>query len=130
MTMRLTWQGSEVRQIDVIDLTVRVAFSAASSTRVDDDRSGRGIDGFLRPLTVVFSGARLQGDLESALGTLADSVLMHRGHTHREFALPFSLHGGLQAELVFRNGTVLQIEADTVSCTPDASSQFFESMAC
>ena len=129
--MRLTWQGSEVRQIEIADDAVRVVFSAASTTHhVDSDRSGRNVDGFLRPLTVTFTGARLQGDLGAALGTLADSVLTHGGHIHRELTLPFTLLGGVQAELVFRNGTVLQIQAEAVSGTPDTNSQFFESMAC
>ena len=130
MTMRLTWQGSEVRQIEVASDTVRVRFSAASAVHVGGAPSGRDVEGFLRPLAVVFTRARLQGDLDSALGTLSDSVLHHTGHTYRELALPFILSGGAQAELVFRNGTVLQIDADAVSCTPDANSQFFESMAC
>lgn len=130
MTMRLTWQGSEVRQVELAGGTVRLLFSAASAAQDAGDRGGRGAEGFLRPLAVVFTGARLRGDAESALGTLADSLLNHAGHIHRHLALPFSLSGGVQAELVFRNGTVLQIEADTVSCTPDENTRFFESMAC
>lgn len=130
MTMRLTWQGSEVRQIEVTADKVCVVFSAASACDVGSTRPGRGIEGFLRPLTVVFTQAFVQGELGSALGTLADSALTHAGHTHRQLALPFALGKGVQAELVFNNGTVLQIKAEAASCAPNPDSQFFESMAC
>ena len=33
-------------------------------------------------------------------------------------------------ELAFRNGTVLHIEAEAVSCSPGTESRFHESMAC
>lgn len=130
MTMVLTWQGSEVRQVEVTDGTVRVRLSVASARRVDSAHPDQGEEGFLGPLTVVFIHAKVRGDLGSALGTLADGTLSHAGHTHRHLALPFSWAPDIHAELAFRNGTVLHIEAEAVSCSPGTESRFHESMAC
>lgn len=130
MTMVLTWQGSEVRQVEVTDGTVRVRLSVASARRVDSAHPDQGEEGFLGPLTVVFTHATVRGDLGSALGTLAEGTLSHAGHTPRHLALPFSWAPEIHAELAFCNGTVLHIEAEAVSCSPGTESRFHESMAC
>ncbi|HIV72288.1 MAG TPA: hypothetical protein H9903_15235 [Candidatus Aquabacterium excrementipullorum] len=130
MTMFLAWQGSEVRQVEAIGDALLVRFSAASARRGATDHFGHGDEGFLASLTVVFTTAHAQGDLSSAIGSLAEGVLLHEGQSHRHLALPFSLADGVEAELVFRNGTVLQIQAASASCALGEDKRFFESMAC
>jgi hypothetical protein len=129
MTMFLTWQGSEVRRVDVVGDALLVHFSAASARRGAADHGGHE-EGFLTRLTVAFRGVRVQGDLGSALGSLAEGALLHMEQVHRHLHVPFSLTDGVQAELVFRNGTVLQIAADSATCEPGPDNSFFESMAC
>lgn len=130
MSTTLTWAGSEVKGVERDAGSVRVRFSAAS---VRLGRPGGGChadEGHLRPLDLVFHGAQVEGDLAAALGTLAEGELRHGGNPWHQPALPLALQGGVSAELVFRNGTVLRIEGDGVTCAPGPDSVFQESMAC
>lgn len=133
MDILLICAGSEVKSIE-LDAgstgAVHVRFSAARIQRMAPDALRPTEEGYLRPLDLVFHGAQVQGELSAALGTLAEAGLWQRGKPWRQPRLPLRLQGGVRAELVFHNGTVLRIEAASVICAPGAEAVFQESLAC
>lgn len=130
MKITLLWHGSEAAGIDHTAGSVRLRLSAAHVLCAGGDTAGLAQDGHLCPLALTFHGARVSGDVAGALGSLASGVLRHRGHALGQVTLPLMLDGGVSAELVFHNGTVLEIEADAAECRPGPQSRFRESLAC
>jgi hypothetical protein len=133
MDTLLVCAGSEVKGVE-LDAgsagVVHVRFSAACVQRVAPGALRPADEGYLRPLELVFHGAQVKGDLPAALGTLAEAELRHRGKPWRQPLLPLRLQGGVSAELVFRNGTVLRVEAESATCAPGPGTVFQESLAC
>lgn len=126
----LVWSGSEIKGVELDAGAVHVRFSAACVQRGAMSPVRHAQEGYLRPLSLAFHGARIDGDLASALGILAEATLHHRGKPWRHPLLPLHLQGGVRAELMFRNGTVLKIEAESVLCAPGPQSVFQDSLAC
>jgi hypothetical protein len=86
--------------------------------------------GHINGMTVTFREARLEGDPELALGTLAECELHLDGQCLRHLDMPCELNGRVVCTLGFHNGTELQLVATGLS-TPRADlDRFRESMAC
>lgn len=133
MDTHLICAGSEIKGVELDAGSagmVHVRFSAACVQRIAPGALRPTEEGYLRPLELVFHQAQVDGELATAMGTLAEATLHHRGKPWRQPLLPLRLQGGVSAELVFRNGTVLRIQADSATCTPGPQSVFQESLAC
>lgn len=120
---------SEVSSIEVEGDTLHVRFSAASATRVAD-----GVAGYLRGVMLVFQQAKGQGLSASCMGRLSAGRLVASGEVLRSIPVPYQSAEGsspaVSAELDFRNGERVVIEAAWVAVRPNEPLVFHESYAC
>lgn len=125
MSDTLFWHNSEVLQITPPDENrqVRITLAAAAVERA-------GVLGFLHPLELVFTQARVTGEVSACLGSIAQGTLQTASGSSREIALPWVSEEQVQLELQFHNGSHLLIEADSACCMPSAEARFNESYAC
>jgi hypothetical protein len=132
----LSWHGSEVRHVAdsrALDGSVRIALSAASVLRLRPDEP-EAVWGFLKPLEVVLTQARVEGALDEAVGNLAGAEL-HVGATSaslgsRTLPLPWRTELPVQLTLQFRHGGTLTVWAAGAFCEPGPDARFIESYAC
>lgn len=128
MSARLILPSSEVSRLWRNGPHWLLQLSAATAQLVLPDMGM--VWGHVNGVTVTFREARLQGDAEQALGTLAECELHLNGQPLRHLEMPCELQGRVVCALTFHNGTALQLVATGLS-TPRADlDRFRESMAC
>lgn len=96
------------------------------------------LSGFMKPLTVRFHGARLQGSpLPDCIGLIAEGELRvaspegtQAGGLLRQLVLPWQQAGAVSLRLLWRNGSHLLIDADAAEAVPGPDARFIESYAC
>jgi len=94
MSLVLSWHGSEVQRIQDRaheEGTVRIVLSAAFVLRHTPGEAAA-VWGYLKPLDIVLSQARCEGDLADCMGSLSSGEL-YTGEPHavicaRQLALP------------------------------------------
>ena len=131
MSLVLSWHNSEVRAVQDLtreDGTVRIVLSAAYVLR-------HAVWGFIKPLEVILSQARYQGDLADGIGSLSSGELYtgeppHAASGARQLALPWRTTQSVQLTLQFHNGSALTVHATGASCEPGDGARFIESYAC
>jgi hypothetical protein len=136
MSLVLSWHGSEVQRIQDRaheEGTVRIVLSAAFVLRHTPGEAAA-VWGYLKPLDIVLSQARCEGDLADCMGSLSSGEL-YTGEPHavicaRQLALPWRTTLALRLTLQFHNGCSLTVYAKGASCEPGDGAHFFESYAC
>jgi len=128
MSVRLILQSSEVSRVWSNGPHWMLQLSAATAQLQLPEVGG--MWGHLNGLTVTFRDARLEGDVDQALGTLNECELHLEGQPLRHLDLPCELHGRVVCSLGFPNGTTLQLVAQGVSAPRADLDRFRESLAC
>ena len=141
MSLVLSWHNSEVRAVQDLthdDGTVRIVLSAGHVLRQapdDVDANTDAVWGFIKPLVVILSQARYQGDLADGIGSLSSGELYTGEPPHatpgaRQLPLPWRTTQSVQITLQFHNGSALTVHATGASCEPGDGARFIESYAC
>ena len=128
----LALQDSQVSRIFSTGADVQLMLSAAHvSCPVGWFAEAPGeTEGYLAPLVLIFHRARWQGELALGIGRLAESEVRVDGPRLPGLPLPFKCAGPVQAQLVFANGVVLEIQADALECPLGGQEKFVPSFAC
>lgn len=131
MNWTLVFDGSEVQASEGLGGHLRLHLSAASVHRSTGPSKTDVEAGYLKPVTLLFSGARWTGDLPLCMGALSEGVVRTApGSPHAHIALPGLMAGPLQAEFNFRSGAVLTIQASSLEAICPDEARFMPSYAC
>ena len=129
----LQWSDSELASLtEHTPGTVCLRFSAAACRRMGD-----GLDGYLRPLELLFEGATWHAD-GPVLGCIAQGGLRLDGQPielgpaaqAQGLPLPFDRPGVVACTLRLMSGTALHIDAERVVAQIADAASFRESCAC
>jgi hypothetical protein len=134
MVYTLSWQNSELLRLeDAGGKALHLRFAAAFVCPVG--RAASASWGYLRPLTLRFEQAELEGDVADCIGQialgqlwLAEDNAMTTGRATIE--LPWATHAPLRLVLRFRQGGELSIRAASAYGAPPHDARFTESFAC
>ena len=130
MTFALLFHDSEVGLVKSEAGTLVLQFSAAHVQRTAGHPGAGRETGHARTLELVFRQASWSGALPDCVGRLSQGRLSAGGVAHAALPLPFEAAGPVACELVFANGTLLEVSAASVQARFTGDPRFVESLAC
>ena len=128
-----TWllADSEVQATEPVPGGLQLRCSAAVVERQAPEQAL--LTGYLAPVTLRLTGAMAAGlavDWPACVGRLREGQLRVDGVPASRLALPFQTRGVLQLDLVFGNGSRLELQGTAVSAVAGPAARFVESLAC
>ena len=126
MAMAFEFPDSEVGSVTAAGDRLGVKFSAAHVHLTGTHAA----EGYASAIELVFHGARWDGDPALCFGALSDGRLRDQGIALPRIPLPYRSAGRVNAELSFRNGECLSIEAASATLQGEGECHFMASHAC
>ena len=139
MPRTFEFADSEISRIDVVPGGLHIRYAAAM-LRVGavplpaaTHGCGNALQGYSNGVSLVLSGATVQGDIAACTGRLSDGKLLHKGERLAALPLPsqWQAEGApLRLDLQCANGAWLQVDAQQLRCEEAADARFVEVFKC
>ena len=136
MPRTFEFADSEISRIDAQPDGLHIRFAAAM-LRVGDEATnlgcGNALQGYSNGVSLVLSGATVQGDIAACTGRLNDGKLLHKGERLAALPLPsqwLAEGAPLRLDLQCANGAWLQVDAQQLRCEEAADARFVEVFKC
>ena len=129
MNLLLEFSDSEVAQVEQLDGSLRVRFSAACVVRTAAS-SQPPVQGYAQSVELLIFGARSTEALAGLIGRVAHGRIAATERWATRLALPCRIDGPVQLELGFANHGTLNVTGDGVACRFTGEPNFGESLAC
>ena len=126
MNSALEFHDSTVGSAQVVGDSLRILFSAAYVHRSIGRPGVDSGDGCTQSVEMSFGEASFTGSIPECVGNLANGSLVVPGEEMSLVPIPFNSFGPVRAELEFADGSLLTIEASSVSCSPIGEPVFVE----
>ena len=131
MNAAIEFHDSEVSTVEITGDRIRIHFSAAY---VHQSAGQPGIDagsGYTQAVDVCMSEAALVGSQRESIGSVSDGDLVANGQSMKNVVpLPFEAIGTIKLNLQFCNGTLISVEAKSVTIRQVGQARFVEAYKC